>query len=75
MVTEKSSRPGQRRAAAEGWHPAPGAPEEAARIRVRLLRELAANRESLVAAHVSFPYARVAVAGDVFRFVPAIWEY
>jgi hypothetical protein len=24
---------------------------------------------------VSFPYARVAVAGDVFRFVPAIWEY
>jgi len=28
-----------------------------------------------VAAHVSFPYGRVAVAGDVFRWVPAIWEY
>src|SRR5262252_4181491 len=50
-------------------------PEEAVRVRVRLLRELAATREPLVAAHVSFPYARVAVAGDVFRWVPAIWEY
>jgi glyoxylase-like metal-dependent hydrolase (beta-lactamase superfamily II) len=48
-------------------------PEEA--VRVRLLRELAATREPLVAAHVSFPYGRVAVAGDVFRWVPAIWEY
>jgi len=29
-----------------------------------------------VAAHLSFPsVGRVAVAGDVFRFVPAIWEY
>jgi len=50
-------------------------PEEAVRVRVRLLRELAATREPLVAAHVSFPYGRVAVAGDVFRWVPAIWEY
>jgi len=50
-------------------------PEEAVRVRVRLLRELAANREPLVAAHVSFPYGRVAVAGDVFRWVPALWEY
>src|SRR5918998_1700172 len=50
-------------------------PEEAVRVRVRLLRELAATREPLVAAHVSFPYGRVAVAGNVFRFVPAIWEY
>ena len=50
-------------------------PEEAVRVRVRLLRELAATREPLVAAHVSFPYARVALAGDVFRWVPAIWEY
>ena len=41
--------------------------EEAVRVRVRLLRELAATREPLVAAHVSFPYGRVAVAGDVFR--------
>src|SRR5260370_3015409 len=30
-------------------------PEEAARVRVSLLRELAANRESLVATHLSFP--------------------
>ena len=50
-------------------------PEEAVRVRVRLLRELAATREPLVAAHVSFPYGRVAVAGDVFRWVPALWEY
>jgi glyoxylase-like metal-dependent hydrolase (beta-lactamase superfamily II) len=51
-------------------------PEEAVRVRVRLLRELAATREPLVAAHLSFPsVGRVAVAGDVFRFVPAIWEY
>jgi glyoxylase-like metal-dependent hydrolase (beta-lactamase superfamily II) len=50
-------------------------PEEAVRVRVRLLRELAATREPLVAAHLPFPYGRVAVAGDVFRWVPAIWEY
>ena len=50
-------------------------PEEAVRVRVRLLRELAATREPLVAAHVSFPFGHVAVAGDVFRFVPAYWEY
>jgi len=29
-----------------------------------------------VAAHLSFPsVGRVAVAGDVFRFVPATWEH
>jgi hypothetical protein len=40
------------------------------------LRELAATREPLVAAHLSFPsVGRVAVAGDVFRFVRADWEY
>jgi glyoxylase-like metal-dependent hydrolase (beta-lactamase superfamily II) len=50
-------------------------PEEAVRVRVRLLRELAASREPLVAAHVSFPYGRVAVAGDVFRWIPTMWEY
>src|SRR5262245_13302458 len=51
-------------------------PEEAARVRVRLLRELAANRESLVATHLSFPsVCHVAVAGDVFRLVPGPWEY
>ena len=51
-------------------------PEEAARVRVRLFQELAANRGSLVATHLSFPsVCHVAVAGDVFRWVPASWEY
>ena len=51
-------------------------PEEAARVRVRLLRELAANRESLVTTHLSFPSVyHVAVDGDVFRWVPGPWEY
>ena len=51
-------------------------PEEAVRVRVRLLRELAANREPLVATHMSFPsVGNVAAAGDVFRWVPAFWDY
>lgn len=51
-------------------------PEEASRVRVRLLRELAAAREPLVATHLPFPsVCHVAVAGDVFRWVPAVWEY
>jgi glyoxylase-like metal-dependent hydrolase (beta-lactamase superfamily II) len=59
------------------WHNAfDHDPEEAVRVRVRLLRELAATREPLVAAHLPFPaVGRVAVTGDVFRWVPAIWEY
>ncbi len=50
-------------------------PEEATRVRVELLREVAATGEPLVAAHLSFPFGRVAVAGDVFRWVPTFWEY
>jgi len=51
-------------------------PEEAARVRVRLLRELAATGEPLVATHLPFPsVCHVAVAGDAFRCVPAFWEY
>jgi glyoxylase-like metal-dependent hydrolase (beta-lactamase superfamily II) len=51
-------------------------PEEAVRVRVRLLKELAATREPLVAAHLSFPsVGRVAISGNVFRFIPAEWEY
>jgi glyoxylase-like metal-dependent hydrolase (beta-lactamase superfamily II) len=50
-------------------------PEEAARVRFRLLRELAATGERLVATHLSFPYCRVAVDGNVFRWVPGPWEY
>jgi glyoxylase-like metal-dependent hydrolase (beta-lactamase superfamily II) len=51
-------------------------PEEAARVRVRLLRELAATGESLVATHLPFPsVCRVATVGDAFRCVPAVWDY
>jgi hypothetical protein len=51
-------------------------PEEAARVRVRLLQELAATREPLVATHLPFPsVCRVAVAGNAFRCVPAVWDY
>ena len=59
------------------WHNAfDHDPEEAVRVRVRLLRELAATREPFMAAHLSFPsVGRVAVAGDVFRWVPAVWEH
>jgi len=58
------------------WHNAfEHDPEEAARVRIRLLREVAASSEPLVAAHLSFPFGRVALAGDVFRWVPAFWDY
>jgi len=51
-------------------------PEEAARVRINLLRELAANGELLMATHMPFPsVGHVAVAGDAFRWVPAFWDY
>jgi glyoxylase-like metal-dependent hydrolase (beta-lactamase superfamily II) len=51
-------------------------PEEAARVRVRLLREMAASGEFLVATHLPFPsVGRVAVDGDGFRWVPVFWDY
>ena len=51
-------------------------PDEAARVRARLLTELAANGEQLVATHLPFPsVGRVAVVGDAFRWVPAFWDY
>jgi len=51
-------------------------PEEAARVRVRLLRELAASGEMLVATHLPFPsVGRVSAAGDAFRWVPVFWDY
>ncbi|OBB26220.1 MBL fold metallo-hydrolase [Mycolicibacterium peregrinum] len=51
-------------------------PEEAARVRIELLRELAATGEALVATHLPFPsVCHVATAGDVFRCVPAAWDY
>lgn len=51
-------------------------PEEATRVRVKLMRELAENREPLVATHLPFPsLCHVAVDGDAFRCVPAVWDY
>ena len=51
-------------------------PEEAARVRVRLLQELASTREALVATHLPFPsVCHVAVSGNAFRGVPAVWDY
>lgn len=51
-------------------------PEEAARVRVDLLRELAETGELLVAGHLPFPsVGHVAVAGDAFRWAPAYWSY
>lgn len=51
-------------------------PEESTRVRVQLLRELAATGEALVATHLPFPsVCHVATAGDVFRCVPAGWGY
>lgn len=51
-------------------------PEEATRVRRRLLQELAGNRGLLVATHLPFPsLGRVAAAGEAFRSVPAYWAY
>jgi hypothetical protein len=49
-------------------------PEEAARARLRLLRELAATGERLVATHLPFPsVGRVAADGYAFRWAPVFW--
>ncbi|WP_316524152.1 MBL fold metallo-hydrolase [Kitasatospora brasiliensis] len=52
-------------------------PEESARVRTRLLREMAATGEQLVATHLPFPsVCHVADAGSgTFRFVPVVWDY
>jgi glyoxylase-like metal-dependent hydrolase (beta-lactamase superfamily II) len=51
-------------------------PEEAARVRSRLLKELAATGELLVATHMPFPsLGRVALDGDAYRWVPIFWDY
>jgi glyoxylase-like metal-dependent hydrolase (beta-lactamase superfamily II) len=51
-------------------------PEEAARVRTSLLRELATTGGLLVATHLPFPsIGHVAAHGDGFRWVPAIWDY
>jgi len=51
-------------------------PEESVRVRVRLLKDAAATGELLVATHLSFPsVGRVALDGDAFRWVAAVWDY
>lgn len=52
-------------------------PEEAARVRVRLLRKLAESGELLVATHMPFPSIGhvAAVTGDTFRWVPTFWDF
>jgi glyoxylase-like metal-dependent hydrolase (beta-lactamase superfamily II) len=51
-------------------------PEEAVRVRLRLLGELADTGEQLVATHLPFPsVGRVAADGDAFRWVAAFWDY
>ncbi|OYQ26139.1 MULTISPECIES: MBL fold metallo-hydrolase [Pseudomonas] len=51
-------------------------PEEAYRVRVRLMREAAASGELFVATHLPFPsVGRVAIDGDAFRWIAAIWDY
>jgi glyoxylase-like metal-dependent hydrolase (beta-lactamase superfamily II) len=51
-------------------------PEEAVRVRIRLLRDAAETGEQVVATHMPFPsLGRIAVDGDAFRWVPSIWDY
>ncbi|WP_250985356.1 MULTISPECIES: MBL fold metallo-hydrolase [unclassified Rhizobium] len=51
-------------------------PDEATKVRIRLMRELAESGSWLVSTHLPFPsVGRVAVAGDVFRYVPVWWDY
>lgn len=59
------------------WHNAfDHDPVEAVRVRVGLLRELAATGELLVAAHLPFPsVGRVVAAGGAFRLITATWDH
>ncbi|SFU96341.1 MULTISPECIES: MBL fold metallo-hydrolase [Bradyrhizobium] len=51
-------------------------PEEAARVRVQLFKELVETKGLLVATHLPFPsVGRVAADGDAFRWVPVFWDY
>ncbi|MCV7420383.1 MBL fold metallo-hydrolase [Mycobacterium yunnanensis] len=51
-------------------------PEESTRVRLALLKELAATGEQLVATHLPFPsLCHVAEAGNAYRFVPSVWDY
>lgn len=51
-------------------------PEEATRVRLRLMHELATTGSLLMSTHMPFPsVGHVAAAGDLFRWVPAWWDY
>lgn len=51
-------------------------PEESARVRLALFRELANSGGLLVATHLPFPsVGYVAIDGDAFRWVPVVWDY
>jgi glyoxylase-like metal-dependent hydrolase (beta-lactamase superfamily II) len=51
-------------------------PEEAALVRIRLLRELVETGGLLVATHMPFPsVGHVAADGNAFRWVPTLWDY
>jgi glyoxylase-like metal-dependent hydrolase (beta-lactamase superfamily II) len=51
-------------------------PEEATRVRVRLLKDAAATGDLLVATHLPFPsVGRVAMHGEAFRWVAGVWDY
>ncbi len=51
-------------------------PEEATRVRLRLMRELAADGSWLVSTHLPFPsVGRVAADGELYRWVPVWWDF
>lgn len=51
-------------------------PEEAARVRTRLLTDVIASGELLMATYPPFPSTgHVAVDGGAFRWVPISWDY
>lgn len=51
-------------------------PQEATRIRLRLMRELADNGSWLISTHMPFPsVGRVAANGELYRWAPAWWDY
>lgn len=51
-------------------------PEEATRVRLRLMKDAAASSEIVVASHLPFPsVGRISLNGDRFRWVAAVWDY
>jgi glyoxylase-like metal-dependent hydrolase (beta-lactamase superfamily II) len=51
-------------------------PDEATRVRLRLMAELAASGSWLVSTHMPFPsVGRVVAAGNSYRWVPVQWDF